>query len=278
MSRELDDHVQTPLGSASEAARDDDQGGEAAPPPPEVGRWLLGGLAAYVVLVWGLRARLGFPLLDALYLAVLVELLPVLAVAQVPLVARGPVERIPAYLASAVTTGVLGFGGILLGVRRFGLQTFGLAPLEPGLWLAWSLGLTLAGLTLLWAVLLIRRSLGVSETWLLRELLPRARKERLLFALLSLAAGVGEEAAFRGYALQALAPHVGGLWGSAAFTSLVFGILHAYQGPLGMARTFLLGFLLATSVVLSGSLWPAILAHFALDLVAGLIIGESLTR
>jgi membrane protease YdiL (CAAX protease family) len=39
-----------------------------------------------------------------------------------------------------------------------------------------------------------------------------------------------------------------------------------------------MGFLLAASLILSGSLWPAIIAHAALDLVSGLILGRTLLR
>jgi membrane protease YdiL (CAAX protease family) len=59
---------------------------------------------------------------------------------------------------------------------------------------------------------------------------------------------------------------------------VVFGLLHAYQGPLGMMRTALLGLLLAASLLLSGSIWPAITAHVALDLLGGLVWGERFAR
>jgi membrane protease YdiL (CAAX protease family) len=123
----------------------------------------------------------------------------------------------------------------------------------------------------------VRRRAKIPETRLLRELIPRTRQEKWIFAGLSFAAGVGEEVAFRGYALTALTPFLGGAWGAAAFTSLVFGLLHAYQGPVGMARTTLLGFVLAASFAVSGSLWPAIAAHVALDLLGGLLWGDRLT-
>ena len=83
----------------------------------------------------------------------------------------------------------------------------------------------------------LRRSLGIRESPLLEELIPRTPREKRIFVILSIAAGIGEEVAFRGYALGTLAPFLGGAWGAAAFTAVVFGVLHAYQGPLGMART-----------------------------------------
>jgi membrane protease YdiL (CAAX protease family) len=92
---------------------------------------------------------------------------------------------------------------------------------------------------------------------------------------LSVAAGVGEETAYRGYATTVL----GGLMGSpgaAAVTSLVFGVLHGYQGWLGTARTALMGGLLAWGFLAAGSLWPPIVAHTAVDLLAGIVLGEKL--
>jgi membrane protease YdiL (CAAX protease family) len=47
---------------------------------------------------------------------------------------------------------------------------------------------------------------------------------------------------------------------------------------LGIVRTTCLGFLLAASFLLSGSLWPAVLAHTILDVLGGLVLGETLVR
>ncbi len=80
--------------------------------------------------------------------------------------------------------------------------------------------------------------------------------------------------AYRGYAIAVLAPIVGNVWGAAVLSSCVFGLLHAYQGALGVVRTCLLGLCLAASFILSGSLWPAIIAHAAVDLIGGLVLGE----
>jgi membrane protease YdiL (CAAX protease family) len=110
---------------------------------------------------------------------------------------------------------------------------------------------------------------------LLRRLLPRTREEKRVFTLLSLAAGVSEELAYRGYAIPALAPLVG-MPGAVAVTSIVFGILHGYQGLLGTLRTAVMGALLAWVFLASGSLWPAIVAHVAIDLLAGIVLGERL--
>jgi membrane protease YdiL (CAAX protease family) len=121
-----------------------------------------------------------------------------------------------------------------------------------------------------------RKTLGVRESPILAQLLPSAPHEKGVFALLSVAAGVGEELTYRAYVIPVLALLLGSPWGAAALSSVAFGVLHAYQGWLGVLRTAVLGFLLAASFLVSGSLWPAVLAHTILDLLGGLVLGEAL--
>lgn len=247
-----------------------------ASPPADVGRWVTAGLVAYPLVTWGLAARLAFPLLDAAFVAGLVVLLPVLAVAQLPLARDARVERIPAYVASAVTVTALGAIAVALGARRLGVAGMGLARTPLASLAIWTLALVVAGSLVVWLVYLARRRWSLSESPILRELLPQTPEEKRYFVLLALLAGFGEEVTFRGYALAVLAEQFGGGWGAAAITSTVFGLLHAYQGALGMTRAALLGFALAASVLVSGSLWPCICAHVALDLLGGLWWGRRL--
>jgi membrane protease YdiL (CAAX protease family) len=247
-------------------------------PPAEASLWVAAGLALYPLTVWGLAFRFGLPLLDAAFLGALLAVLPTLAIAQIPLAAAARVERIPAYVASALTVVLLGGVAVWLGSRRSGLAELGLAPYPLQDWAVWSGGVLLAGAAVVWGAHRLRTSLGIRESPILDQLIPRTGREKAVFAALSLSAGFGEEIAFRGYALPLLMPFLGGGWGAALFTSAVFGLLHAYQGPLGMGRSALLGFLLASSFLITGSLWPAISAHVALDLLGGLVWGARLTR
>jgi membrane protease YdiL (CAAX protease family) len=95
-----------------------------------------------------------------------------------------------------------------------------------------------------------------------------------LWQILPLALFVGfyEEVVFRGFLLGRL--HV--LFGSerarlrtsvaaVALSSVLFALGHAYQGALGLVQTFVAGASLATLVLLTRSLWPAIVAHAAID-------------
>lgn len=236
---------------------------------------LLAGAAVTSALIVILRLIAGVAVLDAVALALLLALLPTLSVVQVQLMKEVEIERLPAYVSSAVTLGVLGVGCFVLGVRHGGLPAVGLGPVRPGPLVAWAVALTLGGLVLMVVFRQVAVALGLREAQVLQDLLPRTRRERWAFGGLSLMAGLGEEMAYRGYALTALAAVVGSL-PAAVVTSLVFGVLHAYQGGLGMVRTAALGGVLAWAFLASGSLWPLMAAHAALDVVAGILLAERL--
>jgi membrane protease YdiL (CAAX protease family) len=94
--------------------------------------------------------------------------------------------------------------------------------------------------------------------------------------MLSVAAGVGEELAFRAYAILALAVVLGSPWWALVVATTSFGLVHVYQGGVGLVRTYLLGLALGASYLVAGSLWPAIIAHTLVDVVGGLVLGERL--
>jgi len=99
-------------------------------------------------------------------------------------------------------------------------------------------------------------------------LLPRTAEERWTFAGLAVTAGICEEILFRGFGIA----YVRWLWPGASHawlivvTSIPFGFAHLYQGVRGVVLTGLLGALLASVVLGSGSLLPAMLLHGLLDL------------
>jgi membrane protease YdiL (CAAX protease family) len=231
------------------------------------------------ILFWIVQLSLlygfGLPLVDSILLAALLVAVPALAVAQVPLVKGLRVERLPAYWGSIATLWLLGTASWLVGTRAGGPTAVGLLPL-PGRELAtWSIGLTLGALALILVFRQMEEWTGAEESRLLRVLIPRTPREKAVFALLSLAAGVCEEVAYRGYAMTALSPLLGSA-GALGLTSIVFGALHGYQGWIGTVRTALMGALLGWGFLVTGSLWPAIVAHTAIDLLAGIVLAERL--
>jgi len=243
--------------------------------PPQV----TGVLWLGVIMFWAVQLALyvlaGLPLVDTILLATLLAAMPALAVAQVPLTEEKVIERLAAYWSSIATLWILGTISWLVGTRTEGRTAIGVTFLGSEPFIAWTLGLTVAGLGIILAFRQIAIALRLRESPLLRALLPRTAKERSVFAILSVAAGVGEEVAYRGYAIPVLIPVVG-LAGALLLTSAVFGVLHAYQGALGILRTTAMGAALAGGFLLSGSLLPAIIAHTLIDLLAGVVLADKL--
>jgi len=154
----------------------------------------------------------------------------------------------------------------------FSLGAMGLRAIPPGPLIAWTVGVTGAGLVLF----ALAQALGVRESPLLLHILPRSRAERLAFVGLAITAGITEELIFRGFLIPALGLALGSAWFAVALSSLVFGFLHGYQDLPGMLRAGILGFGLALPLMLSGSLLPSILAHTAYDVVAGVFLSRRL--
>jgi membrane protease YdiL (CAAX protease family) len=234
------------------------------------GTWLT--VAATV----GLALGTSLSLFHVLAMPLFFVLLPAAAVAQLPLLDMERIQRIPVYLGSIVTLLVLGGVSAFLSGRVDGVAPAGMTALPTGELLAWTGGLTLAGLVIIFTSLPLERRLGGGRPELMRDLLPRTRQERGLFAGLSFSAGVGEELAYRAYAFKAIQLLGPGPWAAAAIASVPFGLLHAYQGPVGILRTGLMGFVLAVPVVLTGSLLPSMAAHTLIDLLVGIVLGPRL--
>lgn len=109
-------------------------------------------------------------------------------------------------------------------------------------------------------------------------MLPRNRQELRLGALLSLNAGVVEETLFR-LAIPAAIYGASGSAVAAVVASVVlFGALHAYQGPVGIIASTIVGALMMLLYAVSGSiLWP-ILIHVLFDLRSLVLIPVAVYR
>ncbi len=100
----------------------------------------------------------------------------------------------------------------------------------------------------------------------------------LLFLTVSwTTAGFGEEAIWRGFVMGRAARLFGGSrrgWAAALLsTSVVFGLLHAYQGPTGMVLTGVAGLVFGLLYLGSGrNLWLPILAHALTDTIGVLAL------
>ena len=107
-------------------------------------------------------------------------------------------------------------------------------------------------------------------------LVPRSKKEKQVFFWVSLTAGVGEEILLRGflfYLLGAIFPGISMIV-VVLISGALFGIWHLYQGLQGVIRTTISGILFGCLFLASGSLIPAILLHFLLDLSSAFLLAE----
>ncbi len=236
------------------------------------------GLFGYPIVVLVLVLTTPLALVDALFLAVLLELLPALAIAQADGGEDLVIERTQAYLTSGVSIMVLGLLSLGLGLHTLGPERLGLHVHVRGVAyeFLWTVALVAVGIMTFGAFVLIRRKTGSVENQVVRDIMPVTSREKWLFAGLSLCAGLGEELTYRGYAVSVLVMATGSTFFALVSTSLAFGVLHSYQGKLGVVRTGVVGFFMGAAFLHTGSLWPPMVAHALIDLVAGLVLRDRL--
>jgi uncharacterized protein len=232
------------------------------------------GILGTALLVWFSSGELTLPV--RIWTTLLLGALPALMILQAQQLRElATIPRRDAYVSSIISLWILagvtlacawlgGMGGADLGIQR----------LPAGSFLAWTLGLTAAGI----AVVLAFHGAGFREAPVVRSLIPVSGSERALFVAVSMTAGVCEEIVFRGFLIPALLLATGSLPLALLLSSTVFGVVHAYQQPLGALRAGLLGALLAAPLLLHGSILPAIAAHALIDVIAGLWLSRHLLR
>ncbi|WP_281885116.1 CPBP family intramembrane glutamic endopeptidase [Paenibacillus sp. YYML68] len=97
--------------------------------------------------------------------------------------------------------------------------------------------------------------------------LPKTQPERLYWVWISLSAGICEELLYRVFLFHYLASL--GLepfgWSVIIISAVIFGLGHTYQGVQGVATTALVGAVLGSLYALTGSIWPAMIIHFLMD-------------
>jgi membrane protease YdiL (CAAX protease family) len=103
-----------------------------------------------------------------------------------------------------------------------------------------------------------------------RRLFPQSRIEVFLFTLLAMTAGICEEFIFRGFVIAALFGAGLTAWAAVIVSSLMFGVAHLYQGKGGSVGTGLLGLLFAWARITFHNIFPVVVWHAVLDVVAGL--------
>lgn len=101
-------------------------------------------------------------------------------------------------------------------------------------------------------------------------LLPSTPVERVVWCAVAVSAGVSEELVYRGYLARELARFSGSRAFGVLGQALLFALAHGEQGGGAMLRYFVYALGLGVLAVARGSLVPGMLAHVAVDLIAGL--------
>jgi len=83
---------------------------------------------------------------------------------------------------------------------------------------------------------------------------------------LALFVGVYEEIVFRGFLLGRLVTLTRSLVLACVISAVIFGLLHFYQGWMGIVKTTIIGFLMALLTVWRGNIWSAIVCHAGIDM------------
>ena len=111
----------------------------------------------------------------------------------------------------------------------------------------------------------------------IEPLMPRNNAETGWAALLSLNAGLSEECFFRLLLPLLLAALLHSPLLAFVIATILFGLMHFYQGVAGVLMTTLVGVVLAGLYLWTGDLWIAMAAHGGLDLF-GLVVRPTLMR
>lgn len=100
----------------------------------------------------------------------------------------------------------------------------------------------------------------------IQPLFPRNAQERRWTALMAANAGPGEELLFRLAVPLLLVQAIGDAWLSFAVAAIAFGLVHLYQGWLGVLVTTLAGAAFTALYLATGSIWIAALVHSLMNL------------
>ncbi|MFZ0412882.1 MAG: CPBP family intramembrane glutamic endopeptidase [Candidatus Acidiferrales bacterium] len=217
----------------------------------------------------------------ALILFFLAVAVPILGRRRIRLLMQGPdttrMERLSLY-ASTISFQWLAAGLILwrCSVHRVLPAQLGLALPRPALTLI--VFVALSALILANQLVSLRRLAAQPELaqgfvpQLARKIFPRDTIERLAFFPLVLTVALCEEFVYRGFA-----QHVFQSWSRDSLivgilaSAAMFSLAHLYQGPKGLASTFVIGLVFSVVRAWTGSLFAPFGAHFVADITVGFL-------
>jgi membrane protease YdiL (CAAX protease family) len=111
----------------------------------------------------------------------------------------------------------------------------------------------------------------IARTKGMEDVLPRSQAEYLRFLGLCVIGGTAEEVIYRGYLIWVLSAATDP-WMAGAVSLLFFVIAHTYyRGRTALLKVAVAGAVLTVLYLVSGSLWPGIILHVALDVASTMV-------
>jgi len=114
------------------------------------------------------------------------------------------------------------------------------------------------------------RSPDERRTLWMRHLLPRTSAQWVLWLVVSLAAGIAEETAYRGVLVVLLASLTASFVTAALLSAAAFAIVHYPQGAKSMGWVFAIGLVMQAVVSATGTLYVAMGVHAVYDVTAAI--------
>jgi membrane protease YdiL (CAAX protease family) len=108
------------------------------------------------------------------------------------------------------------------------------------------------------------------------DILPRTKKEKCQYVLLSFSSGICEELIYRGFAaflLQAVFPEIP-IFLIVLIPGVLFGLGHLYQGWQGVIETGAVGAIFMCLFLVTGSLVPVMVLHFITNASDGFLLSD----
>ena len=162
----------------------------------------------------------------------------------------------------AVVGSLAAINALALGLNLFSLGGAGVREIGIGV-------IAFAVLLIAIPISRARRSPEEERRRFIYSLAPRTRREWVLFAIVSVLAGIAEEAAYRGAAVWILTPIFGSMLPAVFLAAMAFAVAHAVQGARTMVMVFVIALIFHLLVWLTHTLVIAMVVHTIYDLVAG---------
>ena len=208
---------------------------------------------------------------SVVFVLLVLVVMPIAAVRSKSIVAGERGHRAPErsdILARALIVQLLLFALAFVVARheRMALWSWtGLRPVNVGVALG-ALALLLAVGALSWQL----RTPDERRSLWMRHLLPRTAAQWALWLVVSLAAGVAEETAYRGVLVVLLASLTASFVTAVILSAIAFAIVHYPQGAKSMGWVFAIGLVMQAVVAVTGTLYVAMGVHAVYDVTAAI--------